>query len=128
MNKKFTEEELAAFSEASRVWAEVMQEVENQSETYWNSLTKEQQLQAFCAVSRRIYKGEIEDQGSYRWVLYDVFGFGPEAYAPAQLAGYLSIHNAIFSADHEHQLLSKFAEHLGLTAEDAELKAANFLA
>jgi len=25
-------------------------------------------------------------------------------------------------------LLSKFAEHLGLTAEDAELKAANFLA
>ena len=128
MNKKFTEEELAAFSEASRVWAEVMQEVENQSETYWNSLTKEQQLQAFCAVSRRIYKGEIEDQGSYRWVLYDVFGFGPEAYAPAQLAGYLSIHNAIFSADHEHRLLSKFAEHLGLSPEDAELKAANFLA
>ena len=128
MNKKFTEEELAAFSEASRVWAEVMQEVENQSETYWNSLTKEQQLQAFCAVSRRIYKGELEDQGSYRWVLYDVFGFGPEAYAPAQLAGYLSIHNAIFSADHEHRLLSKFGEHLGLTAEDAELKAANFLA
>ena len=127
MNKKFTEEELAAFSEASRVWAEVMQEVENQSETYWNSLTKEQQLQAFCAVSRRIYKGEIEDKGTYRWVLYDVFGFGPEAYAPAQLAGYLSIHNAIFSADHEHRLLSKFAEHLGLTAEDAELKAANFL-
>ena len=128
MNKKFTDEELAQFSEASRVWAEVMQEVENQSETYWNSLTKEQQLQAFCAVSRRIYKGELEDQGTYRWVLYDVFGFGPEAYAPAQLAGYLSIHNAIFSADHEHRLLSKFAERLGLDPEAASLKAADFLA
>ena len=127
MTEKITEQDKVALDEISRAWNEAMEEIENQSETYWNSLTKEQQLQAFCAVSRRIYKGEIEDQGSYRWVLYDVFGFGPEAYAPAQLAGYLSIHNAIFSADHEHRLLSKFAEHLGLTAEDAELKAANFL-
>jgi len=79
-------------------------------------------------VSRRIYKGEIEDKGTYRWVLYDVFGFGPEAYAPAQMAGYLSIHNSIFSSDHEHRLLSKFAEHLGLEPEAAALKAANFLA
>ena len=128
MTEKITEQDKVALDEISRVWNEAMNQIELESEQYWNSLTKEQQLQAFCAVSRRIYKGEIEDQGSYRWVLYDVFGFGPEAYAPAQLAGYLSIHNAIFSADHEHQLLSKFAEHLGLTAEDAELKAANFLA
>ena len=127
MTEKITEQDKVALDEISRVWNEAMNQIELESEQYWNSLTKEQQLQAFCAVSRRIYKGEIEDQGSYRWVLYDVFGFGPEAYAPAQLAGYLSIHNAIFSADHEHRLLSKFAEHLGLTAEDAELKAANFL-
>lgn len=65
------------------------------SEAFWNSLTKEQQLQAFCAVSRRIRKGEIERQGSYRYVLYQVFGFGPEAYAPAMYAGYMDIHNAI---------------------------------
>jgi len=128
MTEKITEQDKVALDEISRVWNEAMQEVENQSEQYWNSLTKEQQLQAFCAVSRRIYKGEIEDQGTYRWVLYDVFGFGPEAYAPAQIAGYLAIHNAIFSADHEHRLLSQFAEHLGLSPEDAALKAANFRA
>ena len=128
MTEKFTEQDKVALDEISRAWNEAMEEIELESETYWNSLTKEQQLQAFCAVSRRIYKGELEDRGTYRWVLYDVFGFGPEAYAPAQLAGYLSIHNAIFSADHEHRLLSKFAEHLGLEPEDAELKAANFLA
>ena len=39
------------------------------SEAFWKSLTKEQQLQAFCAVSRRIRKGEIELGGSYRYVL-----------------------------------------------------------
>jgi hypothetical protein len=65
------------------------------SEAFWESLTKEQQLQAFCAVSRRIRKGEIELGGSYRYVLYQVFGFGPEAYAPAMYAGYMDIHNAI---------------------------------
>ena len=65
------------------------------SEAFWESLTKEQQLLAFCAVSRRIRKGEIELGGSYRYVLYQVFGFGPEAYAPAMYAGYMDIHNAI---------------------------------
>jgi len=128
MPEKITEQDKVALDEISRAWNEAMEEIENQSEQYWNSLTKEQQLQAFCAVSRRIYKGEIEDKGTYRWVLYDVFGFGPEAYAPAQMAGYLSIHNSIFSSDHEHRLLSKFAEHLGLEPEAAALKAANFLA
>jgi hypothetical protein len=74
----------------------IMQKIENESETYWNSLSKEEQLKAFCAISRRIHKGELEDRGTYRYVLYEIFGFGPEAYAPAQLSGYLTIHNALF--------------------------------
>lgn len=78
---------------------ERMNEIENESETYWNSLTKEQQLKAFCAVVRRIHKGDIEDRGTYRYVLYQVFGFGPEAYAPAQMSGYLTIHNALFDSE-----------------------------
>jgi hypothetical protein len=77
------------------LYQEAMESFEKEQEEYWNSLTKEQQLKAFCAVVRRIYKGELVDQGSYRYVLYDVFGFGPEAYTQAQDAGYLDIHNAI---------------------------------
>ena len=75
---------------------EAMKNFEDNSESYWNNLNKEQRLNAFCAVVRRIYKGEIEKRGTYRYVLYDVFEFGPEAYAPAQMAGYLDIHNLIF--------------------------------
>lgn len=90
------EDALKALEELSKTFNEAMAEVEKESEAYWNSLSKEDQLKAFCAVSRRIYKGEIEDRGTYRYVLYDVFGFGPEAYAPAQLAGYLTIHNSIY--------------------------------
>lgn len=74
-------------------------DLKEKSEAFWNSLTEEQQLDAFCAVSRRIHQGEIVDKGTYRYVLYDVFGFGPEAYVPAQFSGYLEIHNSIVKHD-----------------------------
>ena len=93
------ESALKAFGEFSKMFREAMDLIEQDSEDYWNSLSKDDQLKAFCAVSRRIHKGEIVDQGSYRHVLYGVFGFGPEAYAPAQAAGYLDIHNAIVTSD-----------------------------
>lgn len=94
-----TEFDPQKWQDASDQFNEVMKQIENESEEYWNSLSKQDQLKAFCAVSRRIYKGEIEERGSYRYVLYQVFGFGPEAYAQAQMSGYLSIHNAIFDSD-----------------------------
>lgn len=86
-------------NEISKYFHETMDIIEKESEAYWNSLSKEEQLKVFCAVSRRIYKGEIEDRGSYRHVLYQTFGFGPEAYAQAQMSGYLTIHNAIFDSE-----------------------------
>jgi hypothetical protein len=96
--------------------------IETQSEEYWNSLTKKQQLDAFCAVSRRIYQGEILDKGTYRHVLYQVFEFGKESYAQAQMSGYLTIHNSIVSEDHDWQLLLKFAEKYGIENADEKIK------
>ena len=78
------------------------------SEDFWNSLDKSQQLEAFCAVIRRLYQGEIERNGTYRYVLYDIFGFGPEAYRKAQEAGFLALHNSIKTADYEEELLEEF--------------------
>jgi hypothetical protein len=81
------------------VFAEVMNRIEKESEDYWNSLSKEEQLKVFCAVVRRIYDGEIKQRRSYRGVLYSIFNFGPESYAPAQMAGYLTIHNALYDSE-----------------------------
>lgn len=101
-----------------------MKEAEDAQEQYWNSLSKEDQIKCFCAVARRIHKGEIEDRGTYRWVLYDVFGFGPESYAQAQIAGYLAIHNSIMGPDEERNLLLAFAKHLG--SENPDESVSNF--
>ena len=83
-------------SESAREFYKYVQAVEQEQEAYWNSLTEDQRLMAFCSVVRRIYKGEVEARGTYRYVLYDVFDFGPQSYMLAQLAGYLTIHNLIF--------------------------------
>jgi hypothetical protein len=112
-------------NEFSKQWNSVMKEIEKQSDAKWNALSKEDQLDYFCAVVRRIYQAEIVDQGSYRHALYSVFGFGPEAYAPAQLAGYLEIHNSIYPGDYDEKLLGQFAEKLGI--EDREEKIQDFL-
>jgi hypothetical protein len=105
-------------SELGQQFQKVVDAMKKEQEEYWNSLTKEQQLLAFCAMSRRIVDGEIKQKGTYRYVLYNVFGFGPEASMPAQCAGYLDIHNAIYDAEHEADLLKAFAKFHGL-GEDA---------
>lgn len=92
------EKAMEKLNEISEIYTAVMEDEEKRQEEYWNSLTKDQQLDVFCCVSRRILKGEIEDCGSYRYVLYDVFGFGMESYTLALDAGYMTIHNAIYDS------------------------------
>lgn len=118
------EEALRSLEEISNIFNEVMNEIEQQSEAYWNSLSKEQQLQVFCAVTRRIHKAELVDKGSYRYTLYNVFGFGSESYTAAQMAGYLDIHNSLFDLDHERKLLEAFCVKYNI--EDADNKVTEF--
>jgi hypothetical protein len=92
---------LETLNEDIPLFREKMAQEEKQSEEFWNSLSKEQQVQAFCAVMRRLYKGEIEENRTYRGMLYDVFEFGPESYVVAQISGFLTIHNCIWTGSEE---------------------------
>lgn len=91
MSDSFTDKLKAA----QAAFREVAAQQEKVQEEFWDELTPDQQIDVFCCVVRRIYRGDVELQGSYRYVLYDVFGFGMEAYVPAQCAGYLELHNLI---------------------------------
>lgn len=71
------------------------QEYEDSCEQYWDSLDYEDQLKAFYSVVKRICKGDVQDRGTYRYVLYEVFGFGPDAYSIGMNCGYMTIHNLI---------------------------------
>jgi hypothetical protein len=53
---------------------------------------------AFYSVVKRIHKGEVEDRTTFRGVLYDVFGFGPDAYLVGMDCNYMEIHNLLYGA------------------------------
>ncbi len=72
---------------------------EEENDAWWNSLSEKEREDAFYAVVKRIYKGEIEEKGSYRYVLYDVFGFGFHMYGRGMDCGYMYLHNAIFDGE-----------------------------
>lgn len=84
-----------SIDELSRIQKEIAEETEKECEEYWESLPYEDKLKAFYSVCKRIHKGDIQDQGSYRYVLYQIFGFDTEAYSIGMECGYMDIHNYI---------------------------------
>ena len=93
-DKKIDWEALEEFSNAMR---EASRQYEAECDEYWKNLPYEDQLRAFYSVMKRVHQGELIDKGTYRWVLYDVFGFGPEAYSIGMDCGFMELHNSIDS-------------------------------
>lgn len=86
------EELRKAFKEAA--------EAENkESDAFWESLSYDDKCNAFHAVVKRIVKAEITDRGSYRYALYDVFGFREDMYTRGMNCGYMTLHNSIVDGE-----------------------------
>ena len=83
------------WQELSKAMQEAQEMYAQEAEQFWNSLSYEDKLRAFYAVSKRIHKGDVEDKGSYRYVLYEIFGFEMESYGIGMDCGYMDIHNSI---------------------------------
>jgi hypothetical protein len=92
---KKREEALDALAELSQEMEKSRKIYEHDNDTWWNGLTEEEREDAFYAVVKRIHKAELQDRGTYRWALYDVFGFDPGMYMRGMDCGYMAIHNAI---------------------------------
>ena len=88
--------------------AELMDESQKQYEAennaWWDGLTEKEREDAFYAVCKRIHKAEIKDQGSYRYVLYDVFGFNEGMYRRGMECGFMDLHNSIIDEDQKATL------------------------
>ena len=68
---------------------------EEENDAWWNGLTEKERQDAFFAVCKRIYVADVVDRGTYRYALYDVFGFDEGMYCKGIDCGYMGIHNAI---------------------------------
>lgn len=96
------QEQKAKREEALQALADIGQEMEkarkiyeHDNETWWKGLTEQEREDAFYAVCKRIHEADIRSNGSYRFALYNVFGFDPGMYGRGMDCGYMAIHNAI---------------------------------
>jgi len=79
---------------------------EAENDAWWEGLTEQEREDAFYAVCKRIHKGDLKENGSYRYVLYDTFGFDHGMYVDGMNCGYMAIHNAIFDGEELQRMKS----------------------
>lgn len=87
---------------------------ELESTNFFNKLSYNDKLLAFYYIVSHIYQGEIIDKGSYRHILYSVFGFNQDAYALAIDAGYMDLHNSIYSREELEESVENIIKFLNL--------------
>ena len=73
----------------------VEEQLDKDMDSWWNNLSREDQMKAFYSVVKRLVDGELKQKGSYRYVLYEVFGFSLESYQLGMQCGYMNLHNSI---------------------------------
>ena len=100
-NEKLMDDKLSAYMEASETVSIAYEEVrianEKEANDFWDSLSYDDKCNAFHAVVSRLFDGDIKQKGSYRYVLYDVFKFGPDMYVRGMDCGYMALHNSIMT-------------------------------
>lgn len=79
---------------------------ESKVDSWWDNLTDQEREWAFYSVCKRIHKADIQDNGTYRYALYNVFGFDPGMYAAGMDCGYMALHNAIFDGEELQRMKS----------------------
>jgi hypothetical protein len=118
------QEVMDALHESGNVFAKAMDEYQQMANSYYSGLEPEEQLWAFCAIVEKLCQGELDEHRSYRGILYDVFGWGPEAYAAAQCAGFLSLHNSIYRFEDLESVFKNTLKELELEVDDEKLRDA----
>lgn len=118
------QEVLDKLHEASNAFSQAMDEYQQMANSFYSGLEPEEQLWAFCAIVEKLCKGELDEKRSYRGILYDTFGWGPEAYATAQCAGFLTLHNSIYRFDDLEHVFKNTLKELDIEVEPEKLRDA----
>jgi hypothetical protein len=100
-NEKLTNAKLDEYIKASENFSKLYEEVrvanKKEANDFWDSLSYDDKCNAFHYVISKIFEGEIKVKGSYRYVLYDIFKFGPDMYTRGMDCGFMALHNSIMN-------------------------------
>ena len=107
---------LKAEEESQELYAHKAQE-------YFESLETDNQLLLFFHITNVIFKNYFKGNSSYRGLLYDKFGFGPEAYSIGMDSGMFSLHNAISTPEDSEERFNSLVKFLKLELSQKELNS-----
>ena len=102
---------------------EALEQYEQKAKEYYDSLGMDNQLLLFFYITNVIFKNYFKDNGSYRGLLYDKFGFGPEAYSLGMDSGMFALHNAISTPDESEERFHTLVKFLKLDLSQKELNS-----
>jgi hypothetical protein len=118
------QEVMDALYDTGNAFAASADQYQQMANTYYSGLEPEEQLWAFCSIVEKLSRGELDERRSYRGILYDTFGWGPEAYAAAQTAGFLGLHNSIYNFENLETVLKNTLKELEITVDPTKLTEA----
>jgi len=109
------------FKEILKAEEQALEQYKQKSKEYFDSLALDNQLLLFFHITNVIFENYFKDNGSYRGLLYDKFGFGPEAYSLGCDSGMFTLHNSISTPDELEERFVKLVDYLKLDLSKEEL-------
>jgi len=101
-----------------------LKDYKQKSKEYFESLETDNQLLLFFYITNVIFENYFNDNGSYRGLLYDKFGFGPEAYSLGCDSGMFTLHNAISTPDQLEERFKNLIKFLKLDLSKEQINSA----
>jgi hypothetical protein len=109
--------------ELLKIQEEALEQYEQKAKEYYDSLGMDNQLLLFFHITNTIFENYFKYNSSYRGLLYDKFGFGPEAYSLGMDSGMFALHNAISTPDELEERFDTLVKFLKLDLSKKELNS-----
>ena len=112
------------YKEYLKIEEEALEQYKQKGKEYFESLEMDNQLLLFFYITNVIFENYFEDNGSYRGLLYDKFGFGPEAYSLGCDSGMFTLHNAISTPNELEERFNALIKFLKLELSKEDMNSA----
>jgi uncharacterized protein YkuJ len=102
---------------------EALEQYKQKAKECFDSLEMDNKLLLFFHITNTIFENYFKDNSSYRGLLYDKFGFGPEAYTLGMDSGMFALHNSISTPDENEERFNTLVKFLKIDLSKKELNS-----
>ena len=112
------------YKEFLEIEEKALVEYKQKAKEYFQALDVDNQYLLFFHITNTIFENYFKDGGSYRGLLYDKFGFGPETYSLGMDSGMFTLHNSISTPAENEERFNALIKFLKIELSKEDLKSA----